>query len=175
MSHRVWRRGRICHTVQGGEAMTEPDQLTLHPSVPPGGIVPRHANHQLVDRRRSRGTSRPAACGVVPRARNQSAMPSQDRGSSHRENRHPAAAPDKPGQGGQPHPVGRRVAHPGVWVPNCSSRAVTCGIAGQLPWGMIVDRGGTTVVSDLLAGPGLAGTAGPQRTIKERRDPRAAP
>jgi hypothetical protein len=40
---------------------------------------------------------------------------------------------------------------------------------------MIVGRGGTTALSDLPAAHGLAGTARPQRTIKERRDPRAAP
>jgi predicted ATP-dependent endonuclease of OLD family len=62
-----------------------------------------------------------------------------------------------------------------VWVPNWSSTAATCGIAVRWSWGMIVGRGGTTAVSDLPAGPGLAGTAGPQRTIKERRNPRAAP
>jgi hypothetical protein len=38
---------------------------------------------------------------------------------------------------------------------------------------MIVGRGGTTVVSDLPAAHGLAGTAGPQRTIEERGDPGA--
>jgi hypothetical protein len=43
---------------------------------------------------------------------------------------------------------------------------VTCGIAGQWSSGIIVDRGGTTAISDLPAAHGLAGTAGPQRTIK---------
>src|SRR5437588_6702855 len=61
-----------------------------------------------------------------------------------------------------------------LWVPNWSSMAVTCGIAARWSWGMIVGRGGTTAVSDLPAGHGLAGTAGPQRTIKERGNPRAA-
>jgi integral membrane sensor domain MASE1 len=46
-----------------------------------------------------------------------------------------------------------------VWVPSWSSTAVTCGIAAQWSWGMIVGRGGTIVVSDLPAGQGLAGTA----------------
>jgi hypothetical protein len=59
-----------------------------------------------------------------------------------------------------------------LWVPNWSSTAVTCGIAGHRSWGMIVGRGGTTAVSHLPAGHGLAGTAGPQRTIKECRDSR---
>jgi hypothetical protein len=59
-------------------------------------------------------------------------------------------------------------------VPNWSSTAVTCGIAGQWPSGMIVGRGGTTAVSDLPTSHGLARSAGSQRTIKECRDPRAA-
>jgi hypothetical protein len=62
-----------------------------------------------------------------------------------------------------------------VWVPNWSSTAVTCGISGQWPLGMIVGRGGTTAVSNLPTSHGLAGTAGPQRPIKERGNPRAAP
>jgi hypothetical protein len=40
---------------------------------------------------------------------------------------------------------------------------------------MIVGRGGTTVVSDLPADHGLAGTARPPDTIKECGNPRAAP
>src|SRR5205085_3605599 len=36
-------------------------------------------------------------------------------------------------------------------------------------------RGGTTAISDLPAGPGLAGTAGPQCTIEKCGNPRAAP
>jgi hypothetical protein len=62
-----------------------------------------------------------------------------------------------------------------LWVPNWPSTAVTYGIAGPWSWAMIVGRGGTTAVSDLPAVHGLAGTAGPQRTIKQRRDPHAAP
>ena len=57
----------------------------------------------------------------------------------------------------------RRLENSGLsslWVPNWSSMAVTCGIAARWSWGMIVGRGGTTVVSDLPAGHGLAGTAG---------------
>jgi hypothetical protein len=61
-----------------------------------------------------------------------------------------------------------------VWVPNWPSTAVTCDIAGRWSSGMIVGRGGTTAVPDLPAGHGVAGTAGPQRTIKERGNPRTA-
>src|SRR5919206_3229145 len=39
---------------------------------------------------------------------------------------------------------------------------------------MIVDRGGTTAVSDLPTAHSVAGTAGPQRTIKQRGNPRAS-
>jgi hypothetical protein len=35
-----------------------------------------------------------------------------------------------------------------VWMPNWSSPAVTCGIAGRWSSGMIAGRGGSTVVSD---------------------------
>jgi hypothetical protein len=55
-----------------------------------------------------------------------------------------------------------------------ASTAVTCGIAEEQSWGMIVGRGGTTAVSDLPARRGLARTAGPQRTTEERGDPRAS-
>jgi hypothetical protein len=48
-----------------------------------------------------------------------------------------------------------------LWVPNRSSASLTCGIAGRWSSGMIAARGGSTVVSDLPAAHGLAGTAGP--------------
>ncbi|MDQ3765698.1 MAG: winged helix-turn-helix domain-containing protein [Actinomycetota bacterium] len=48
-----------------------------------------------------------------------------------------------------------------VWVPNRSSASVTCGITGRWSSGMIAARDGSTVVSDLPAAHGLAGTAGP--------------
>jgi len=62
-----------------------------------------------------------------------------------------------------------------LWVPNWSSTAVTCGIAGRWSSGMIVGRGGTTAISDLLAAHGLARAARPQRTIEKRGNPRAPP
>jgi hypothetical protein len=48
-----------------------------------------------------------------------------------------------------------------LWVPNGSSTAVTCGIAGGWSSGMIADRDGTTSLSDLPAAHGLARIAGP--------------
>jgi hypothetical protein len=53
-----------------------------------------------------------------------------------------------------------------LWVPNCSSTAVTCGIDDQRRSGMIVGRGGTTTVFDLPAGHVLSGTAGPRCTFE---------
>jgi hypothetical protein len=50
-----------------------------------------------------------------------------------------------------------------VWVPNWPSTAMTCGIDGQWPSGMIVARGGTTV---LLWHRGLV-----QRRWTQRRQP----
>jgi hypothetical protein len=75
----------------GGNAMAEPDQFALHPPVPPGRILGCHADNKLLDRRRGRWTSELAVCGVVPLARDQPAVPDQDRGRSHREDLRPAA------------------------------------------------------------------------------------
>ena len=47
-----------------------------------------------------------------------------------------------------------------VWVPNWSSTAVACGIAGQWTSGMIAGRGYATDVSGLLPVRGLARSAG---------------
>jgi hypothetical protein len=49
----------------------------------------------------------------------------------------------------------------GVWVPNSSSTAVTCGLARRWLSGMIVGRGSTTALSHLPAAGGVAWTAGP--------------
>jgi hypothetical protein len=54
-----------------------------------------------------------------------------------------------------------RVAAGGLWVPNRSSTAVTCGIARGWSSDMIADRGSTTALSDLPAAHSLARTAGP--------------
>ena len=48
-----------------------------------------------------------------------------------------------------------------LWVPNRSSRAVTCVITEQWLSDMIASRDGTTALSDLPVTHGLAGTAGP--------------
>jgi hypothetical protein len=48
-----------------------------------------------------------------------------------------------------------------LWVPNWSSRPVTCDIAGRWPSGMIACRGNAAAVSDLPTARGLTGTAEP--------------
>jgi hypothetical protein len=53
-----------------------------------------------------------------------------------------------------------------VWVPNWSSTAVTCGILGQLPSGMIAGRGATTPLFDLPPVHGLVRAPGPQVPIE---------
>jgi hypothetical protein len=65
--------------------MAEPDQFALHAPVSPGGILGGHPNHEILHPRWGRGTSRLAACGVVPSPRDQLAMPGQDRGGRDRE------------------------------------------------------------------------------------------
>ena len=45
----------------------------------------------------------------------------------------------------------RALDHGTLWVPNWSSTAVTCGIAGRWSWGVIVGRGGSPAVSELLS------------------------
>jgi hypothetical protein len=90
--------------------MAEPDQFALHPPVSPGGVLVCHADDQVLDRCGGRGTPGPAACGVVPRTRDQSAMPGQDRGWRNRKDSRPAAARYEARQCRQPCPVGRGVA-----------------------------------------------------------------
>jgi hypothetical protein len=53
-----------------------------------------------------------------------------------------------------------------VWVPNRSSTAVACGVAGQWPSGMIDGRDGTTALSDLPTACSLVRIAGPGLTIE---------
>jgi hypothetical protein len=65
--------------------MAEPGQFALHAAVSPGWILGCHPNHEILHHRWGRGTSGLAACGVVPSARDQLAMPGQDRGGCDRE------------------------------------------------------------------------------------------
>jgi hypothetical protein len=92
--------------------MAEPDQFALHAPVAPGGVLGGHAHHEVLDGCCGGWTSGSAACGVVPLSGDQPAVPGQDRGRSDREDLGPAPTWHQPGQGGQSHPVSRRVAHP---------------------------------------------------------------
>ena len=92
--------------------VTEPDQLALHPPVPPRGIIGRDADHQLADRScRGRPPGKPAA-GVVPLAYGQPPVPGEQRRRCHREHLAPQAAWNQSRQCCQPQPVTRLVADP---------------------------------------------------------------
>jgi hypothetical protein len=93
--------------------MAEPDQFALHPPMSPARVLSGHSEDELFDRCCSRRTPGPTTCGVVPFPRDQLSVPSQDRGSSDREDLSPAATWHKPGQSGQPCPVDGPVADPG--------------------------------------------------------------
>jgi hypothetical protein len=58
-----------------------------------------------------------------------------------------------------------------LWVPNWLSTGGDLRYRWQWQSGMIVGRGGMTVVSDLLSGEGLARCAGLQRAVEQCRDP----
>jgi hypothetical protein len=64
----------------GGDAVAETDQFALHAPVSPGGILGGHADDELLDHRCGRETAGSTACGVVPFARDEFAVPGQDRG-----------------------------------------------------------------------------------------------
>ena len=94
----------------GGVA--EPDQLPLHPPVPPHGIIGRDANHQLADRScRGRPPGTPAA-GVVPLAYDQPPVPGEQRRRYHREHLASPAAGNQSRQCCQSQPVARLVTDP---------------------------------------------------------------
>ena len=96
----------------GGDAVAEADQFALHAQVSPAWVLGGQTDDELLDCRCSRGTSAPAACGVVPLPGDQPAMPGQDRGRRDRKDLGPARTRQQPGQGRQPHPIGRCVADP---------------------------------------------------------------
>ncbi len=103
---------RICHTV---EAAIGWPGLTSSPCTrrcPPGRVVDRHADHELVDRGcRGRPAGTPPA-GVIPFAGDQSPVPGQQRRRGHREHLAPPAPGGQPGQCRKPQPVGSLVADP---------------------------------------------------------------
>ena len=122
----------------GGDRVAEPDQLALHPPVPPRGILRRHADHELADRgRRGRPPGTPPA-RIVPLARDKPAVPGEQSRGCHREDLAPPAARNQPRQCRQPQPVARLVTDPadlaaqhGVLVPKHQKLR----ILGHLPPG----------------------------------------
>ena len=90
----------------GGDHMPEPRQLTLDPPVPPGRVLARHPDDQRLDRGPGGWPSWPAPAGVVPLARDEIAVPAQDRGRRDREDLRPPSAAHQPGQRRQPKTVG---------------------------------------------------------------------
>lgn len=63
-----------------GDAVAEPDQLTLHAPVSPGRILGCYPDGQLLDRCCGGRTSGLAMCGVVPFPRDQPTVPRPQRG-----------------------------------------------------------------------------------------------
>jgi hypothetical protein len=96
----------------GGDLVAEPDQLALHPPVPPPGVLYRDANHELADRRRRGRPPRTPAARAVPLARDQPTVPGEQRRRGHRKHLTPPAARDQSRQRRQPQPAGWLVADP---------------------------------------------------------------
>jgi len=95
-----------------GDLVAEPDQLALHPPVPPGGALRGDADHELADRG---GRGRPpgtTAARVVPLARDNPPVPGEQRRRGHREHLAPPAAGNQPRQRCKPQPVARLVTDP---------------------------------------------------------------
>jgi hypothetical protein len=96
----------------GRDRVAEPDQLALHPPVPPRGVLRRDADHELADRGRRGRPSRTAAAGVVPLARHQPTVPGEQRRGRHREHLAPPAAGNQSRQRREPQPVGWLITNP---------------------------------------------------------------
>jgi hypothetical protein len=92
--------------------VAEPDQLALHPPVPPPGVLCRDADHERADRRRRGRPPQTPAARVVPLARDQPTVPGEHRRRGHRKHLIPPAARDQSRQRRQPQPVGWLVADP---------------------------------------------------------------
>ena len=94
----------------GRDRVAEPDQLALHPPVPPCGVLYGHADHELADRGcRGRPPGTPPA-RVVPLARDQAPVPGEQRRRGHHEHLAPPAAGNQSRQRREPQPVARLVA-----------------------------------------------------------------
>jgi hypothetical protein len=95
------------------DPVTEAGQPALHPAVSPGRILPRQPQHQLADLLADPRAARPVR--VRPRARDQAAVPGQQRAWRDE----PACPPRRwqPGQRGQDRPVGPVRLRPGDRTP----------------------------------------------------------
>jgi hypothetical protein len=80
----------------GGDAMAEADQFALHTPVSQVGFSVAMRMMSCLIAAAVGGTSGSAARGVVPFARDEFAVPGQDRGGSDGENLGPAAARQQP-------------------------------------------------------------------------------
>jgi hypothetical protein len=96
----------------GRDRVAEPDELALHPPVPPRGVFRRHADHELPDRGCRGRSSRMPPVRVVPLAADETPVPGEQRRRGHHEHLTPPSAGDQPGQCRKPHPVARLVADP---------------------------------------------------------------
>jgi hypothetical protein len=77
-----------------GIQVAEPDQLALHPPVPPRGVLRRDADHELADRCRRGRPPGTTTARIVPLMRDQPTMPGQQRRRGHQEHVAPPPAGD---------------------------------------------------------------------------------
>jgi hypothetical protein len=96
----------------GGDRVAGPDQLALHPPVPPRGVLRRDTDHELADRRCRGRPSGTTAARVVPLAHHKPAVPGEQGRGCHREHLVPPAAGNQPRQRREPQPVARLVTDP---------------------------------------------------------------
>jgi hypothetical protein len=96
----------------GTDPVAEPDELALHPPVPPRRVICCPADHELADRGcRGRPPGTPPA-RVIPLACDQPPVPGEECRRGHREHLAPSLPGDQPGQCREPQPVGWLVADP---------------------------------------------------------------
>jgi hypothetical protein len=90
-----------------------PDELALHPPVPPRRVICCHADHELADRSCYGLPAGMPSAGVVPSAGDQApVLPGERCRRGHRERLGPPASGDQPRQGGEPQPVGWLMTDP---------------------------------------------------------------
>jgi hypothetical protein len=90
-----------------GEPDPEPDQLPLDPPVAPAGVLLGEPHHELTDLRRGRRSARTAA-RVRPAARDQLAVPTQQRRRRHKHGSPPRLPRQRTAERRQQRPISRR-------------------------------------------------------------------